>query len=75
MKVNANGQVTIPLVLRNKTGILPGCEVEFIEEDGRLYVVKVEGTGRGGELVERMSGQGTVKMTTDEILALSRGRG
>jgi antitoxin PrlF len=73
MKVTTKGQVTIPLGLRRKTGIAPGSEVEFFEERGRLYIEKVEGTGRGDGLVARMRGRGTVTMSTDEILALTRG--
>ena len=73
MKVTTKGQVTIPLALRTKTGMLPGSEVEFIEERGQLYLRKIKGSGRGGGLVTRMTGQGNLKMSTDEILALTRG--
>ena len=75
MKVNAKGQVTIPLSLRRKTGITPGSEVEFFEEQGRLYIEKVDCAGRGEGLVARMRGRRTVTMSTDEILALTRGEG
>ena len=75
MKVNAKGQVTIPLSLRRKAGIAPGSEVEFFEERGCLYIEKVGGAERGRRLVVRMRGRGTVTMSTDEILALTRGKG
>jgi len=73
MKVTTKGQVTIPLPLRQKAGIVPGSEVEFVEERGRLYLKKIEGPGRGRALVAAMRGRGTVAMSTDEILALTRG--
>jgi AbrB family looped-hinge helix DNA binding protein len=73
MKVTTKGQVTIPLRLREKTGIVPGCEVEFAEERGRLYLRKSKSSERGAEIVRRMTGKATVRMTTDEILALTRG--
>lgn len=73
MKVTSKGQVTIPQELRRKVGIMPGSEVEFHEEKGRLVLRKVQGRGRGEELVRRLRGQGTVQMSTDEILALTRG--
>jgi antitoxin PrlF len=73
MRVTSKGQVTIPLPLREKAGITPGSEVQFHEEKGRLYLRKVAGTGRGRNLVKNMAGKGTVRMSTDEILALSRG--
>jgi antitoxin PrlF len=73
MKVTTKGQVTIPQDLRTKVGIVPGSEVEFFEDEGRLYLQKVEGEGRGRELVRRMRGRGSVQMSTDDILALTRG--
>ncbi len=73
MKVTTKGQVTIPIELRDKTGIQPGCEVEFGEEKGRLYLRRIKGTGRGKRLVEAMAGRGNVAMSTDEIMALTRG--
>lgn len=73
MKVTTKGQVTIPIELRKKTGIFPGSEVEFVEQKGRLYLQKVKGSGRGKAFVERMTGQSDVDMTTDEIMALTRG--
>ena len=73
MKVTTKGQVTIPIQLRDKIGIQPGCEVEFAEERGRLYLRKIKGTGRGRQLVEAMTGQGNIAMSTAEIMALTRG--
>lgn len=74
MRVTSKGQITIPIDLREKTGIVPGSEVEFLEERGRLVLRKVEGAGRGADLVRRLRGQGRVRMSTEEIMALTRGR-
>ena len=75
MKVTSKGQVTIPQHLREKAGIVPGSEVEFVEgPDGRLHVRKIDGHGRGADLVARMRGQGQVRLSTEEILALTRGK-
>ena len=73
MRVSTKGQVTIPLALREKAGIVPGAEVEFFEEGRRLYLRKVAATGRGKALVSQMAGKGKVTMSTDEILSLTRG--
>lgn len=73
MKVTTKGQVTIPIELREQTGIVPGSEIRFSVERGRLYLHKVKGEGRGKDLIRRMTGQGSIKMTTDEIMALTRG--
>ena len=77
MKITSKGQVTIPVEIREKLGLLPNSEVEF-EIDGRAVrmrkVRRVKGkVSRGKSLVARLRGQGSVRMTTDEILALTRG--
>jgi AbrB family looped-hinge helix DNA binding protein len=74
MKVTTKGQVTIPQGIREQLGIFPGADVDFSIDGGdiRLTPTKTaQPTGKG--LVERMRGRATVKMTTDEILALTRG--
>ena len=77
MKITSKGQVTIPVEIREKLGLLPNCEVEF-EVVGRAVrmrkVRSAKGKGaRGKSLVARLQGKGSVRMTTDEILALTRG--
>lgn len=75
MKITSKGQVTIPHELRERTGLMPGCEVEFAEgRDGRLYLRKLSRSGRGRRIVARLHGRGDVAMTTDEIMSLTRGR-
>ncbi len=73
MRVTTKGQVTIPLALREKAGIVAGSEVEFFEEGRRLYLRKVQAVGRGEALVGQMAGRGSVGMSTDEIMKLTRG--
>jgi AbrB family looped-hinge helix DNA binding protein len=74
MKITSKGQVTIPQRLREQCGFLPGAEVEFIAEGNTLRVVRREGsTGKGRELLRKLRGRATVAMSTDEILALTRG--
>lgn len=74
MKVTNKGQVTIPMDIRDRLGIGPGAEVEFVVEGSAVRLVPVdEPTTRGRRIVERLRGKGTVRMTTDEIMALTRG--
>jgi len=74
MKVTSKGQVTIPAEIREKAGLLPNTEVEFELERGKVVIRKAAGTSRRGRrLVEAMKGKGTVRMSTDEIMALTRG--
>jgi AbrB family looped-hinge helix DNA binding protein len=73
MRITSKGQVTIPQEIRERFGFLPETEVEFRVEKGAVRLVKVEARhGRGQSLVKRLRGSASVKMTTDEILALTR---
>ncbi len=75
MRVTEKGQVTIPKPLRDALGIGAGTEVEFERNDDAIIVRKVNGGhSRGRRLAERLRGHGDVRMTTDEIMALTRGQ-
>ncbi|MGH2984618.1 MAG: AbrB/MazE/SpoVT family DNA-binding domain-containing protein [Solirubrobacterales bacterium] len=70
MRVTQKGQVTIPLEVRRALGIRPGSDVEFqLDREGARLVVDRD---RAAQEIPRMRGAGDVKLTTDEILALSR---
>ncbi len=73
MRVTTKGQVTIPQHIREKLGITPATEVDFVEEKGRVYLVKQKGKNITTRKFDKVRGVATVKMTTDEIMALTRG--
>ncbi len=74
MRVTEKGQVTIPKELRDALGIGAGTEVEFERNDDSIVVRKAStASSRGRQFVERLRGRGDVAMTTDEIMALTRG--
>ncbi len=74
MRITTKGQVTIPLEVRRKLGLLPHSEVEFVVEGNVVMLKKASSEeSRGRKVVERMRGRATVRMTTDEIMALTRG--
>jgi AbrB family looped-hinge helix DNA binding protein len=73
LRVTTKGQVTIPQHIREKLGITPAAEVDFVEENGRVYLVKRKGKQNQSRRYKRLRGVATVKMTTDEIMALTRG--
>lgn len=74
MRITSKGQVTIPAEIREKAGLLPHTEVEFELERGKVVIRKAPGSRRRGrKTVEAMKGKGTVRMSTDEIMALTRG--
>lgn len=74
MMVTDKGQVTIPKPLRDALGIRPGSEVTFEAEGETLIVRKLHAPeGRGRSIARRLRGRGDVAMTTDELMALTRG--
>jgi len=76
MRITSKGQVTIPVAIREKAGLMPNTEVDF-DFDGQYVRIRRARTNkkptRGEELVARMRGRGDVQMTTDQIMALTRG--
>ncbi|MDY7100796.1 MAG: AbrB/MazE/SpoVT family DNA-binding domain-containing protein [Actinomycetota bacterium] len=74
MKVNQEGQVTIPKGLRDALGIRAGTEVEFERRGDAIVVRKAQHRpALGQQLAERLRGRGDLDMTTEEIMALTRG--
>jgi len=71
-KMTTKGQVTIPRRVREYLGLKPGSEIDFdVAEDGRVFLktydkapesrfARIRGSAKGG-------------MTTDELMALTRG--
>ena len=71
MRVTTKGQVTIPRNVRETLGITPETEVDFKEEDGRFYIVKTSKPSSTGKF-KKLRGIATAKMSTDEIMSLTR---
>lgn len=77
MRITSKGQVTIPVEIRERAGLLPHMEVNFVLEGGAVRIVRARprrGVSRGQAVVRRLRGSATVKMSTDAIMALTRGR-
>jgi AbrB family looped-hinge helix DNA binding protein len=76
MRITSKGQVTIPVEIRERAGMLPGTEVDFELEGETVRIVRAmrpRGETRGQRAVRLLRGSATVRMTTDEIMALTRG--
>ncbi len=76
MRITSKGQVTIPVEIRERLGLLPSSEVEFVVDGNAVRIRKARGRrnkGRGRSIVEQLKGKATSGMTTDEIMALTRG--
>lgn len=76
-QVTVKGQVTIPKRVRDHLGIKPGSGVEFAVDDrGEVVLRKAGPRSRPASRRSRFAavrGAATVKMSTDQILALTRG--
>ena len=76
MRITAKGQVTIPVEIRERLGLLPNSEVEFAVEGTAVRIRKArsgERRGRGRSIVAHLRGKATSGLTTDQIMALTRG--
>lgn len=77
MRITSKGQVTIPQAIREQAGLLPHTEVEFVIDRRGVRIVKASEArtpGRGRLTVGALRGSaGHVTMSTDQIMALTRG--
>ena len=77
MRITSKGQVTIPADIREQAGLLPNTEVDF-RLNGDVVELRPAACSRkptrGAQLVAHLRAhRGGLKMTTDEIMALTRG--
>lgn len=77
MRITSKGQVTIPQHVRVRLGLLPHTEVQFevVGDHARIRkAAKAPGMGqRGRSAIEALRGTADMRMSTDEIMALTRG--
>jgi AbrB family looped-hinge helix DNA binding protein len=75
MRVTSKGQVTIPQNVRESMGIQPTqTEIEFVQdESGRWYITKSSNAKQTTSRFRTAHKMGKLTMTTDQIMALTRG--
>jgi AbrB family looped-hinge helix DNA binding protein len=77
MKVTVKGQVTIPVSLRERFGLNPGTEVEFVAADGVLQLRRRKSretsTSRSELWLAKAAGSAKTDLTTDQLMAITRG--
>lgn len=79
MRVTEKGQVTIPKHIRERLGIGPGSEVEFVEESDAVRLERKTEDKTAKELafdraIERFRGTGRIGLSTEEYMTLIRDR-
>jgi len=71
--VTSKGQITIPKQVRDLMGIGPGSVIDFERgQDGRIVLIKVEKKSRPSRFA-RLRGHAGKGLSTDEIMAMTRG--
>ena len=71
--VTSKGQVTIPKQVRELLGIGPGSVIDFERgDDGRVVLVKVGRKTRPSRFA-RLRGHAGKGLSTDQIMAMTRG--
>jgi AbrB family looped-hinge helix DNA binding protein len=77
MRITTKGQVTIPQHIREAAGFLPNTEVDFELVGRSVRIVKARqprARTRGEIVVETLrNARGQNNLTTDQILAMTRG--
>ena len=73
MRITNKGQITIPEHIREKLGITSDTDVDFIQEGNKVYLIKKKILSSKKNKFRRFRGIATIKMTTDEIMSLTRG--
>ena len=74
MRITHTGQVTIPQEIREKLGLLPYVEVTFDVVGDAVRIRRAKGKkSRGQMMVDRLRGTAGSGLTTDEIMAMTRG--
>jgi antitoxin PrlF len=71
-RMTTKGQVTIPKRLRDHLGLKPGSDIDFeLADDGRVFLKTHEEAPESR--FARLRGSAKLGMTTDELMALTRG--
>ena len=69
MKITEKGQVTIPKPIRERYGLYPGTEIQFIEREHRVVVEKAHAS----DPWQRYRGFLKLRKRTDEVMRMLRG--
>ena len=77
MRITSKGQVTIPQAIRERAGLLPNTEVEFLIDGDLVLLVKAakgRRPTRGARAIAALESQrASFQFSTDELMALARG--
>lgn len=76
MRITSKGQVTIPIDIRERAGLLPHTDVQFDFDGETVRITRAaapKSRSRGDRIAEHLRGGGDIPLSTDEIMAMTRG--
>lgn len=75
MKVTTKGQISIPQKIRERFHLLPGTNVAFLPQGDAVAIRPAKGKPemRFPRWLKNAQGSATAGLTTDEIMATTRG--
>ncbi|WP_019502252.1 AbrB/MazE/SpoVT family DNA-binding domain-containing protein [Pseudanabaena sp. PCC 6802] len=71
-KIDTNGQLTIPPDIREQLQLLPGTEIQMEVIGDTLQIHKPRSLNRGTQLIATIRGKATSRLTTENIMQLTR---
>lgn len=69
-RISSKGQITVPLEVRERLGLVPGTAIEFLVREGEAVLRKDR---RAGEPVDRVYGTLTLPKGVDSMVDDMRG--
>ncbi|EDX73628.1 SpoVT / AbrB like domain protein [Coleofasciculus chthonoplastes PCC 7420] len=73
MKIDTDGKITIPPNIQSQLGFRPGTEVQLEVVGNTLRIRKPQGFSRGRQMIAAIRGKATNRLTTNDIIQLTRG--
>lgn len=70
MRISERGQVTIPQELRERYGLLPNTEIQFVPDETGLRLIASPTTRAAA--IEALYGRKQFDRSTDELMSLLR---
>lgn len=71
MKINTEGQITIPPDIQEQLGLFPSTEIQ-LEVIGDTLQIRKPTPNQGTRMIAAMRGKATRNLSTDEIMQLTR---
>ena len=72
MKIDIDGKITIPTDIQNQLGLQPGTEIQLEVVGNTLQIRKPQASNRGKQIIAALRGKATNRLTTNEIMQLTR---